>query len=806
MRTHVTHTLRFGAGSDPENYYQTWEENPVDSGDFGLWESVNSTEECLADPSQASWEERFDQYCRVFWPPERAGHVAVLDTTRNRMWLHGGFKTHYPYQSTVDLDQRKQSSKSRVPFGTYNYYLDDLWYYSFNNEASGSSGHQLDAYGGHLFAAGGRWTQVRPLSAEKPSGRMEHTMLLSENALLTSLRGHVPEETMTFTPKKDFREGWEKQSDGFAHGILILQGGFGVNHHMNDTWMFNITTSKWLHKHKFERARYPANCTADVDLFEDSTSGCFELRWPRDRQRDAYYPFEPIDDRRQRWYSPDFQSYGLNKNRTNAYYGILDRGEHVKVGRLLANGTYGAPGRFGATAEDGTPLVPYAKTGPRQWVRNVSLEEAALLGLPVNYTRPWDLNVTVYERCTSVYGEPTRNTQLDGRAGRHIESVMVAQPRRQRPGWDGCRDRHDNRTDLPHHLQWDHPPQRSGHAAVYNDDYGVMMVYGGRGPAREEPPRDSTTFGFTVKHDFWQFSIHNCINNCSNHGFCSYGFCTCEDGYYGYDCSNTSCPGDYCYYDEYTHEQVCQHCCSAGYNHTDSDVYVDNADSHKVPCSKNTPGYSHGICDGYGTCQCAPPFLGDDCSSKDCLFDCSFNGYCSVEYPVSRCVCNPTYFGEFCQHVECLNNCSYPNGVCNYTEGECYCNHLYNPYENDKRWATSWLNWAGHEDGGVKWAGEDCSYITAYAAASRSRGGSGASIAFAAAAAAAAALALALSTAGGVDGGGRAYAKRDPRNPQRDRCRSDPCGELPPEIRALEKPQQRSEGEGGLDGRRKHTG
>jgi len=175
-----------------------------------------------------------------------------------------------------------------------------------------------------------------------------------------------------------------------------------------------------------------------------------------------------------------------------------------------------------------------------------------------------------------------RNTLLDGQAGRHTETVMIAQPRRQRPGWDGCRDRHDNRSDLPLELQWDHPPQRSGHAAVFNQDYGLMMVYGGRGPAREEKARDDKTFDFLVKYDFWQFSVDNCANNCSNHGFCAYGFCTCEDGYYGYDCSNTSCPGDYCYYDEFTHEQVCQHCCSAGYNHTDDDVYVDNADSYKV--------------------------------------------------------------------------------------------------------------------------------------------------------------------------------------------------------------------------------
>jgi len=55
----------------------------------------------------------------------------------------------------------------------------------------------------------------------------------------------------------------------------------------------------------------------------------------------------------------------------------------------------------------------------------------------------------------------------------------------------------------------------------------------------------------------------------------------------------------------------------------------------------------------------------------------------------------------------------YPNGVCDYTEGVCACNHLYNPYDNTRLWATSW------ENNEVRWEGEDCSYITAYAAATR---------------------------------------------------------------------------------------
>jgi len=280
------------------------------------------------------------------------------------------------------------------------YYLDDLWFFNMTE--------RTDAYGGRIFTNGGRWRLIKELSPRRPSGRTEHTMLLSMNTLL-------------------------------------LQGGFAVNHHMNDTWIFNITTWRWLQKTTFERARYPANCTTDADFIEDPSNGCFALRWPRDRQREVYWPFEPTDDRRQKWYAPDF----TRGNTTNAYYGILDRGEHIEVGRLLGNGSrFSSPGKYGQTSPDGTPIVPYAKTGPRQFVRNVSADEAMLLGLPFNFSRPWELNVTVYERCTSVYGEPTRGTLLDGVAGRSAESVMVAQPRRQRPGWDGCRDRCEHRVCL----------------------------------------------------------------------------------------------------------------------------------------------------------------------------------------------------------------------------------------------------------------------------------------------------------------------------------------------------------------------
>lgn len=155
----------------------------------------------------------------------------------------------------------------------------------------------------------------------------------------------------------------------------------------------------------------------------------------------------------------------------------------------------------------------------------------------------------------------------------------------------------------------------------------------------------------------WYYNLYHCVNNCSNHGVCEYGFCYCDVGYYGVDCSNTSCPGTFCMYDEYSHEQVlcassstcliavsqiCKHGCHAGYVHQDNDTYVQ--DIYKLPCSfeeDQDPGVEMGVCDGYGSTYCAPPFVGDDCSIKDCKDNCSFNGWCSIEFPVSRCMCDP---------------------------------------------------------------------------------------------------------------------------------------------------------------------
>lgn len=109
--------------------------------------------------------------------------------------------------------------------------------------------------------------------------------------------------------------------------------------------------------------------------------------------------------------------------------------------------------------------------------------------------------------------------------GRSNGSVFIPQPRRRRPGWDGCRDRADGDELLPQQLQYIKPYARSSHRGVYYRAKKEIIIYGGKAYLEEQPYTVSDSWDYKVAHDMWYFRFNVCINNCSNHGECKLGFC-----------------------------------------------------------------------------------------------------------------------------------------------------------------------------------------------------------------------------------------------------------------------------------------
>jgi hypothetical protein len=398
-----------------------------------------------------------------------------------------------------------------------------------------------------------------------------------------------------------------------AGDILILHGGSADNIQYKDTWHYIIEENRWLEKVDFVHAHFPETCTDDLEEIQND-SRCIELDFPEDLRRSnestlalKYQEILPFSE--QEGYTPD-PKHAL-------YFGIVDDAEEFVQSlreKYLEQEVYDKTGEriwIESTVPDGTPIAPKAATSPRQYARQRK----------IRYNKTTELEV--WEWCISVKGEPTRDKTEDGLFGRSEHSVLIPQPRRQSPGWDGCSN-----------IQWQIPSPRSDHSSVYVEKYDMLVAHGGVSYLANNSSTTNLVLG-----DMWVLNVHNCARDCSNNGVCANGFCKCDPGFYGVDCSNFTCPGSVCEYDN-DNAQHCSHCC------------FDTIDGRKVPCRLEDAemmiftGRTEGICDGFGTCQCAPPFIGEDCSILDCKHNCSFNGYCSVEFPASRCMCKDGYTGK----------------------------------------------------------------------------------------------------------------------------------------------------------------
>jgi hypothetical protein len=65
----------------------------------------------------------------------------------------------------------------------------------------------------------------------------------------------------------------------------------------------------------------------------------------------------------------------------------------------------------------------------------------------------------------------------------------------------------------------------TGHKATFVKETNEIFLYGGSAYLREEVPSLTQTYYTIARDDMWYFNTRHCMNNCSLHGDCFFGFC-----------------------------------------------------------------------------------------------------------------------------------------------------------------------------------------------------------------------------------------------------------------------------------------
>jgi hypothetical protein len=543
------------------------------------WEQIPSREKDRLEPTVNG------ERTGVMREPGRRWKFAQIQTA-TRLYIFGGYRLWHGFHRSNALENHWANTGDFNPRGGY---LEDMWYLNLER----GEWSQIKPKR-HCFPDPGRaWAERSRVSCEElwPKGRAAATLAVVKDSIYMfgGFNAHFPYPHL-LSYGSGFGTAFLRQNTGprpfpthgyylddfwkfnFTSGfwnelkpvgasprgrmgavmvpagnIILLHGGYRSNYQYESMWLFDVKKGTWREKMDFVHALYSDNCT------------------------------------------DDFGPKGGNPYRAASHWNLAPQHRLEDVAD------------FANKPELPTTLTDHVH------IKAYSLATKGYNNLP---------NLT----SLSVEAEPTRNTVTDGAFGRSSARIRIPQPRRRAPGWDGCRERLDGNLDdrgPKYNLMWDQPAQRSMHRGVWSDKHGLFLIFGGTGysewkrdPNRKRPrdtyetPLLPTDFGYKsgeslfsgVISDMWVWFRDVCPANCSYHGKCFYGTCLCDEGYYGIDCSNISCPGDFCYYDNQTMEQICTHCCSNNYVHTDTDVYIP--DTRKVACDHDHPGTSNGICDG----------------------------------------------------------------------------------------------------------------------------------------------------------------------------------------------------------------
>jgi hypothetical protein len=551
--------FRLWQGFAPENsQHNNWEDyNTYAKGGYlddlwmydkaeGSWQNYSKQESCYEDPGKA-WAQRDKARCTVHWPTGRAGHVSVLD--RDLFYVHGGFRTYFPYPNTHSEGSLAGVSSSGVngftPFPTHPFYLDDMWRFNLTS---------------------GFWVNLKPFSKKSPAARMSHIMVLS--------------------------------------GIhLIVFGGYRSNFHFGDTWHYNITSNRWIEQTQFVHAYYPAACTDDLahrqvrgeKMDAEWHSGQYkeDTKWIR-RSASAHCASRVVAPSRRRavrlgpcWSARSrswIVAHRVHSNARRESSGTPSASRPPLQMQLRVY--YPLHANAAQTDHDCPQPRPPPPPLPSSCMLllpshphccallHVFLLHVFLLhvffsrvlphavpsrSLPEGVFSLQETDTQLYaaqrrfffidenhygagEVCQqfdkagvcqkwagySVVAEPTRDAAMLPRFANI--TLMMRQPRRQAPGWDGCRDRTDGRDWLPNQLLWKAPKQRSDFSAVFSEKFKVLLFYGGFGYKDLTPHLNNVTEPSSTMGDLWQYHIANCVKNCSLHGDCVMGMCYCHDG------------------------------------------------------------------------------------------------------------------------------------------------------------------------------------------------------------------------------------------------------------------------------------
>lgn len=178
---------------------------------------------------------------------------------------------------------------------------------------------------------------------------------------------------------------------------------------------------------------------------------------------------------------------------------------------------------------------------------------------------------------------------------------------------------------------------------------------------------------------------------CMGRGTCSFGSCSCNEGFSGEACERQACAVGFGGTDCLQRQDECAggcgnglcvrgHClCQSGFVGATCLAQVNN-------CPGGCSGVANGVCSS-GICVCYAGYSGPTCSNF-CKHNCTYlgdvNGRCSASF---KCICKIGFSGDDCS-VTCPNRCS-GHGECSDHTCSCFegysgidCSTYAPPYHN----------------------------------------------------------------------------------------------------------------------------